>query len=138
MQKNKVFVVAVFLLLCNTLLNAQKQTIPQIRDLEKISNDQRIIETQRYEKAMSLAAKKGWRLTIADDKGNVAQLVGVDESGFPMYVGTQSNVIAASTIGTNKLWTGGSAFHETCLSRRDDRCAIYSERKSGSRKTKRR
>jgi hypothetical protein len=58
---------------------------------------------------MSLAAKKGWRLTITDDKGNIAQLVGVDESGFPMYVGTQSNVIAASTIGTNKLWTGGSS-----------------------------
>ena len=109
MQKNKVFIATVFLLLCNTLLNAQKQTIPQIRELEKISIDQRIIETQRYEKAMSLAAKKGWRLTIADDKGNIAQLVGVDELGFPMYVATQSNVIAASTIGTNKLWTGGSS-----------------------------
>ena len=77
LQKNKVFVVTVFLLLCSTLLNAQKQTIPQIRELEKISIDQRIVETQRYEKAMSLAAKKGWRLAIADDKGNVAQLVGV-------------------------------------------------------------
>jgi len=109
LQKNKIFVVGAFLLLCSSILNAQKQTLPQIQELEKISIDQRIIETQRHEKAISLAAKKGWRLTITDDKGNIAQLVGVDELGFPMYVGTQSNVIAASTIGTNKLWTGGSS-----------------------------
>jgi Subtilase family/Secretion system C-terminal sorting domain/GEVED domain len=109
MQKNKILIIAAFLLLGNSLLHAQKQTTPQIRELEKISNDQRIIETERYEKAMSLAAKKGWRLTITDDKGNIAQLVGVDELGFPMYVGTQSNVSAAATIGTNKLWTGGSS-----------------------------
>ncbi|MEY4628291.1 MAG: hypothetical protein RLZZ595_617 [Bacteroidota bacterium] len=108
-QKNKLFILLAFLLLGNSLLHAQKQTTTQARELEKISTDQRIKESQSYEKAINLAAQKGWRLTITDDKGNVARLVGVDEKGFPMYVGTQSNVIAASTIGTNKLWTGGSS-----------------------------
>jgi len=108
-QKNRLFILVAFLFLSNSVLFAQKQTSVQTRELEKISNDQRLIETQRFEKAMGLAAQKGWKLTITDDKGNVARLVGVDEMGFPMYVGTQSNVVAASTIGTNKLWTGGSS-----------------------------
>ena len=108
-QKNRLFILVAFLFLSNSVLFAQKQTSVQTRELEKISYDQRIIETQRFEKAMGLAAQKGWKLTITDDKGNVARLVGVDEMGFPMYVGTQSNVVAASTIGTNKLWTGGSS-----------------------------
>ena len=108
-QKNKLFILAAFLLISSTQVLAQKQAIPQTRELEKIASDQRVVETQRYEKAMNLAAQKGWRLTITDDKGNIARLVGVDDQGFPMYVGTQSNVVAASTIGTNKLWTGGSS-----------------------------
>jgi len=108
-QKNKLFILVAFLLLSNSFVQAQKQVTNQLRELEKISSDQRLQETQRFEKAMNLAAQKGWRLTITDDKGNVARLVGVDDKGFPMYVGTQSNVVAASTIGTNKLWTGGSS-----------------------------
>jgi len=108
-QKNRLFTLVAFLLMGNSFLHAQKLMTTQTRELEKISNDQRIIETQRFEKAMNLAAQKGWKLTITDDKGNIARLVGVDELGFPMYVGTQSNVVAASTIGTNKLWTGGSS-----------------------------
>jgi len=108
-QKNKLFILVAFLLLSNGFLQAQKQTATQVRELEKISSDQRIIETLRFEKAMNLAAQKGWKLTITDNKGNIARLVGVDEKGFPMYMGTESNVVAAATIGTNKLWTGGSS-----------------------------
>jgi hypothetical protein len=108
MQKNKFYILAAFVLLCNSFVHAQRQETNQLRELEKISSDQRVIEKQRFEKAMNLAAQKGWRLTITDDKGNIARLVGVDDKGLPMYVGTESNVVAASTIGTNKLWTGGS------------------------------
>ena len=69
-QKNKLFILAAFLLISSTFLQAQKQVTTQLRELEKISSDQRIIETQRFEKAMNLAAQKGWKLTITDDKGN--------------------------------------------------------------------
>ena len=109
MQKSKLFILLGFLMLSSSILFAQKQSAPKQRELENIASDQRIIETQRYEKAMTLAAQKGWKLTITDKNGNVARLVGVDEKGYPMYVGTESNVVAASTIGTNKLWTGGSS-----------------------------
>lgn len=108
-QKSKLFILSGFLMLSSSIVLAQKQSAPKQRELEKIASDQRIIETQRYEKAMTLAAQKGWSLTITDRNGNVARLVGVDEKDFPMYVGTESNVVAASTIGTNKLWTGGSS-----------------------------
>ena len=88
---------------------AQRQTGPQLKVLDKIATDQQIIETERYERALKLAAQKGWSLTLKDDKGNTAKLIGVDDKGFPMYVGTQSNLVAAATIGTSRLWTGGSS-----------------------------
>lgn len=89
-------------------LGAVAQGRPEIqkRELDRIAVDQRIKETQSFDRAMALAAQKGWSTTITDGKGNVARLVGVDEKGFPMYVETQNNVVAAQTIGTNKLWTG--------------------------------
>jgi len=84
------------------------QTRPEImkRELDRIAVDQRIKETENYDRALMLAAQKGWKTTITNDKGNVARLVGVDEKGFPMYVETQNNIVAAQTIGTNRLWTG--------------------------------
>jgi hypothetical protein len=66
-QKNKLFILAAFLLFSNSFLHAQKQVTNQLRELEKISSDQRLQETQRFEKAMNLAALNGWRLTITDD-----------------------------------------------------------------------
>ncbi|MEY2836212.1 MAG: hypothetical protein RLZZ557_1874, partial [Bacteroidota bacterium] len=98
------------ILLCSTIIgNAQRQAGAQQQVLEKIAADQFLRETERYERALKLAAQKGWSLSFKDDKGNTARLVGVDDKGFPMYVGTQSNLVAATTIGTSKLWSGGSS-----------------------------
>jgi hypothetical protein len=103
------FCITSLLVLSAMISHAQKTTGPQIKVLEKIAASQQHIENERYERAMKLAVQKGWSLNIKDDKGNTAKLVGVDDKGFPMYVETQSNLVAASTIGTNKLWSGGSS-----------------------------
>ncbi|MEN9950506.1 MAG: hypothetical protein RLY85_1258 [Bacteroidota bacterium] len=96
--------------LCTTMISmAQKQSGPQQQVLQKIAADQYLRETESYERALKLAAQKGWSLSFKDDKGNTAKLVGVDDKGFPMYVATQSNLVAATTIGTSKLWSGGSS-----------------------------
>lgn len=55
-----------------------------------------------------LAKEKGWELVIRGKKGYTAVLVGVDDAGMPLYLATENNIVAAATIGTNKLWPGGA------------------------------
>jgi hypothetical protein len=61
-----------------------------------------------YAQLQTLARQKGWDMVKHDSKGNIALLVGVDGFGLPLYLATESNIIAAATIGTSSLWTGGS------------------------------
>lgn len=56
----------------------------------------------------AMAKEKGWELVIPKINGGMAVLVDIDELGMPIYLSTQNNITAAATIGTNKLWPGGS------------------------------
>ena len=66
-------------------------------------------ETRKAErqKLLALAKEKGWDTLIRGKKGYVASLARVDAFGMPLYIATE-NVNSAATIGTSKLWTGGS------------------------------
>jgi len=66
-------------------------------------------ETQKIErqKLWALANEKGWDTLIRGKKGYIASLARVDAFGMPLYLATE-NVNSAATIGTSKLWTGGS------------------------------
>jgi len=66
-------------------------------------------ETRKAErqKLLVLAKEKGWDTLIKGKKGYIASLARVDAFGMPLYIATE-NVNSAATIGTNKLWTGGS------------------------------
>lgn len=55
-----------------------------------------------------LAKEKGWEMVMKRPNGGIAILTGIDEAGNPLYTGTDNNILAAATIGTNKLWPGGS------------------------------
>ncbi len=59
------------------------------------------------QKLLALAKEKGWDTLIKGKKGYIASLARVDAFGMPLYIATE-NVNSASTIGTSKLWTGGS------------------------------
>lgn len=79
------------------------------RVLERISTTQQVRETENYRKAYLLSKSKGWELTRKGKDGRMAYLVGMDEKGMPVYLGTESNVNAAVTIGTSRLWAGGAS-----------------------------
>ncbi len=61
------------------------------------------------QKALELAAEKGWVVRQVQTGGQVVLLEGVDENGQPIYAATEFNVYAAATTGTNQLWPGGSS-----------------------------
>jgi hypothetical protein len=60
-----------------------------------------------YERLQKLSAEKGWEMVITRP-GYTAILIGVDDAGLPLYLATENNIASAATIGTNKLWPGGS------------------------------
>ncbi|PZR29706.1 MAG: peptidase S8 [Citrobacter freundii] len=61
-----------------------------------------------HAKLMSLAKEKNWDTLITRPDGYIARLTGVDQTGAPIYLETHNNIVAAATIGTNQLWSGGS------------------------------
>ena len=87
---------------------AQDQLVKADPRLPEIAAIQKKKDQENFAITMNLAKQKQWPLEIPGKEGRVAKLVGVDAFGFPMYFETLSNVNAATTIGTNNLWTGGS------------------------------
>lgn len=65
-------------------------------------------ERSNRQKLLVLAKEKGWDTLIKGKKGFVASLARVDAFGMPLYLATDNNTTSAATIGTDKLWPGGS------------------------------
>jgi len=63
---------------------------------------------ERHKRALDLAKKKGWAIFKVNKQGVVMALDGVNELGFPVYLKTNDNVIAAATTRTNTVQPGGS------------------------------
>ena len=76
--------------------------------LKQASRIQAQKEKITYDQIKILAQQKGWQLVMKDKKGNIAILVDVDAFGLPIYTSTETNLLAANTIGTSSLWPGGS------------------------------
>jgi hypothetical protein len=55
-----------------------------------------------------MAKEKNWPLSFKNKQGDQAVLTGIDGEGYPLYTSTENNVVAAGTIGTSRLWMGGS------------------------------
>lgn len=84
------------------------QTKTNTEVLQRAAIIQAAKEKKLYAELQDLAAKKGWQMVIQRPNGGIAILVGIDELGNPLYIGTDNNINAAATIGTNTLWPGGS------------------------------
>ena len=54
------------------------------------------------------ARMKGWSQRVELPEGGVREIVGLEPDGKPLLFGT-SNLNAAKTVSTNKVWPGGSA-----------------------------
>jgi len=60
-----------------------------------------------HEKALSLAKIHGWPVTIKRTDGRIISLQGVNSLGYPVYLITYDNIIAAATTQTNTVQPGG-------------------------------
>src|SRR6218665_201409 len=67
-----------------------------------------VIKKRDHERLMALAREKKWDTVMTRPNGYIAKLVGVDNTGAPIYFETHNNILAAATIGTSQLWSGGS------------------------------
>ena len=81
-----------------TNTEALRQTAVQEAAREKILQEQ----------LTKLAKQKNWDTVRILPNGGISRLAGVDGFGMPLYLSTYNNIVAAATIGTNKLWPGGS------------------------------
>ncbi|HEY4652056.1 MAG TPA: S8 family serine peptidase [Pontibacter sp.] len=59
-------------------------------------------------KALKLAEKRGWVVEKAFSDGSRISLQGIDAHGMPVYYITYNNTRAATTVGTDQVWAGGS------------------------------
>ncbi|WP_428328744.1 S8 family serine peptidase [Mucilaginibacter sp.] len=104
-------IVGLFLLLCNANIVFAQQ-IPVNDNKKKALADLSAQQSSKYvlshQKALALAKSKGWEIRRQTKKGGVVLLQGVNSLGFPIYLKTDNNTMAAATTGTNTVQPGGA------------------------------
>lgn len=101
-------IVGSFVVIFGLALFVTAQTTTNTRILKQASVGYKLAFEANYAKALSLAKRKGWDLTILSRDGRKGVLVGVDDFGFPKYYMTNNNTIAAATTRASQLWPGGA------------------------------
>lgn len=95
-----------FLLLITIISHAQITTNKSV--LQQASKTRVTQEQDIRRMVFSLAAQHGWPLTLRSKTGRLAYLRGVSQTGHPIYITTNDNILSAATIRTTSLWPGGS------------------------------
>jgi len=95
-------VLLLFSLFSRAQITTNKTALQQARQM-KISQEQ---DMRRM--VLSLAAQYNWPLTLQNKAGRKAYLRGISQTGHPIYITTNDNIISAATIRTSSLWPGGS------------------------------
>lgn len=76
--------------------------------LARVSKEITLQFDANYQKAMKVATQKGWKTEGDLGNGKTFRLNGIDETGHPLYIATESNANAAATTRTDQLYKGGS------------------------------
>lgn len=106
MPKQKI--VPLFIVLTGLYANTLAQTVTQTATLRRDATEQATKE-KNFETALKKIAKeKNWPLAYTNKLGGLTLLTGIDAQGYPIYTSTENNILAAATMGTNKLWPGGN------------------------------
>jgi hypothetical protein len=89
---------------------AQQPLVSDARraELNTLSTQLRTAYQTNYAQALAQAANRGWQVRRRTKNGNLISLQGVNNLGFPVYLITHNNTIAAATTGTNTVQPGGS------------------------------
>ncbi|MES2516644.1 MAG: S8 family serine peptidase [Bacteroidota bacterium] len=106
----RLFFSIIILFISATCSFAQKDLYndSQKKQLDRLSEELTKQHTENYQKAVKMAQQKGWKTEMNLGNGRTFQLQGIDETGHPLYLTTESNANAAATTRTNQLYSGGS------------------------------
>ena len=80
----------------------------QQKKLDILSTELNTKYKSNYQKAVKMAKLKGWAIENDLGNGRIMRLQGLDETGQPLYLMTESNANASATTRTNQLYSGGS------------------------------
>ncbi|RCK77331.1 MAG: peptidase S8 and S53, subtilisin, kexin, sedolisin [Ignavibacteriae bacterium] len=100
----KIIYLSILLLLVNSLFSQDKE---QREWLLKFANESEIIYKQQRAIAESIALKQGMPIRKEYPDGKIIELQRF-ENDIPIYYMTESNLNAARTVSTDKVWPGGS------------------------------
>jgi hypothetical protein len=106
----KFFITLVLFLFSTTLSMSQKDLYSdaQKKKQQALSEELATKYKLNYQKALKTAQQKGWQTEVDLGDGKVFKLNGIDETGTPLYLTTESNANASATTRTNQLYAGGS------------------------------
>jgi hypothetical protein len=106
----KFSITLVLFLFSATLSIAQKELYndAQKKKQQILSTELTTQQNQNYQKAMKMARQKNWETEVDLGNGRMARLQGIDDTGHPLYLATESNANASATTRTNQLYSGGS------------------------------
>src|ERR1700748_1539202 len=105
----RIFLLFVLVFLGKSALPQQVLTDAiKAKELVTLSASLNTTYSANRKKAFDLAQKKGWVTFKVKPNGTTISLQGVDANGFPIYLTTYNNIIAAATTQTNKVQPGGS------------------------------
>ncbi|RYF70084.1 MAG: hypothetical protein EOO39_16385, partial [Cytophagaceae bacterium] len=106
----KFFTLSFALLVCfYSSVRAQQQNANQQLVATELSKQLNQLESARALKLNQyLLTHPNARRSYINAKGNYSYLHRIDQDGTPVYYQTRSNLALATSIGTSKLWSGGS------------------------------
>ncbi len=110
MNKLYTAIIASIILLClanRTLGQQSLVTDAKKKELADFSARQYGLYLSDHQKALALAKIHGWDIRRKTKNGGIISLQGVNSLGFPIYLITDDNIIAAATTGTNTVQPGG-------------------------------
>ncbi|MDR3693252.1 MAG: S8 family serine peptidase [Mucilaginibacter sp.] len=90
--------------------SAQQKLVSDEKKRELADNSARlnVLFEANYQKALALAKNHGWPVITKTKNGGLALLQGVNGLGYPVYIITYDNIVAAATTQTNALQPGGN------------------------------
>ncbi|MEN9697011.1 MAG: hypothetical protein RLZ56_432 [Bacteroidota bacterium] len=102
----KLIYISIFLLTKTVVANAQIETkkTALINTAKSLDLEYR----SKFSQAIIKAKEKGWPLQYKSKNNIYTSLVGLDDSGLPIYFTTYADPVQAITVNTNQLWTGGN------------------------------
>ncbi|MBD3290516.1 tandem-95 repeat protein, partial [candidate division KSB1 bacterium] len=111
MRRSTFFLLLLLFTIQSVIFAQRKQLLKQhtqTTKLEQLSEEFSNQSQQARQNAIEVAREKGWMVRKTLEDGTIFELQRLSPTGLPIYYKT-TNLDAARTVSTDKVWSGGSA-----------------------------